>query len=759
MDSNSKPYMEGARQRPLRRTCLKDSSRMFKSDIPIDSHIQLQTHIPRSNSVVSRTAIPKLSSNPTKTNSESTFFHSSLTGTYRTGSDYSCHVPVKRVVLDDVSNRQPDLSIQSNSKRTKRVQPLESTTKPLRPLSTTVYAANQATQLLNSRSTKAAVVSRNDVLIAKQALRLKEREAAVRARTHSRPIVRSTIPMALADTKTVSTHTHLPSSLSMPTIKADKKFKVPSRPNPTQHPVSESTSFSESVSSTSTAVNYRSNKYAHVQSKVNSWANSSVGSNVDTSGTTLVSGSFIDTKENSDLYEMGVNHKMSSRSKKTVLDAASSCSLVESKSGNPVGRIADEDAVMEEISCSNNLLSTQPSRSQPISCKASSNTATLATRRRSLRNDSAFVEKSDVHTLSENANRLAVSAKRLSQKAVLTEMGQKLNTKTPQEMVNRLNSLAGRIPRSVSAPCAKLHVHTHASSAMFRSSCMATERDSNILLVSEYAEEIYQHLMKMEIHTMPTHINYMDTIQPSLEWHMRTKLLCWIVQVHNRFRLMPETLFLTVNIIDRFLSLKQVLLEKLQLVGVTALLIASKYEDRMAPAIGDLVYMVDNAYLPEEILQAERYILGMLQYELGYPGPYGFMRRVSAADGFNSRVRGIAKYFLEVAILDQRLLKHKSSILAASAMLLARKVAHDAPWTSEHVRTSGYTEKELLECVYTILEDVRIVGRIAFKRESGESGIDESETDVLVVYDKYATERYGSVSQHITKFLHTMGLN
>ena len=75
------------------------------------------------------------------------------------------------------------------------------------------------------------------------------------------------------------------------------------------------------------------------------------------------------------------------------------------------------------------------------------------------------------------------------------------------------------------------------------------------------------------------------------------------------------------------------------------------------------------------------------------------------------------------------------------------------------MRTSGYTEKELLECVYTILEDVRIVGRIAFKRESGESGIDESETDVLVVYDKYATERYGSVSQHITKFLHTMGLN
>jgi hypothetical protein len=104
--------------------------------------------------------------------------------------------------------------------------------------------------------------------------------------------------------------------------------------------------------------------------------------------------------------------------------------------------------------------------------------------------------------------------------------------------------------------------------------------------------------------------------QPELDWGMRKTLVSWLMQVHSQFKLLPETLFLTVNLIDRSLSLKSISLSKLQLVGVTALLIAAKYEEILAPSVQDLVYMTDNAYDSEEILRAERHLLGIVSYQV-----------------------------------------------------------------------------------------------------------------------------------------------
>lgn len=68
----------------------------------------------------------------------------------------------------------------------------------------------------------------------------------------------------------------------------------------------------------------------------------------------------------------------------------------------------------------------------------------------------------------------------------------------------------------------------------------------------------------------------------------RAILLDWIVEVHNRFKLRPETLYLTAYIFDRYLSLEEELVPKtqLQLVGICAMLIASKYEEIWAPQVG-----------------------------------------------------------------------------------------------------------------------------------------------------------------------------
>lgn len=69
--------------------------------------------------------------------------------------------------------------------------------------------------------------------------------------------------------------------------------------------------------------------------------------------------------------------------------------------------------------------------------------------------------------------------------------------------------------------------------------------------------------------------------------------------------------------------------EQLQLVGITAMFIASKYEEVYYPEIGDFVYITDNSYTSEEIRQMERIMLRTVGYNLASPGSLHFLRRYS----------------------------------------------------------------------------------------------------------------------------------
>ena len=175
--------------------------------------------------------------------------------------------------------------------------------------------------------------------------------------------------------------------------------------------------------------------------------------------------------------------------------------------------------------------------------------------------------------------------------------------------------------------------------------------------------------------------NYMDT-QTEIQWSMRSVLMDWVIQVHTRFGLLPETLFLTVNYIDRFLSAKIVSLGKLQLVGATALFLAAKYEEINCPSVQEIAYMVDHGYTVEEILKAERFMLSMLNFEMGWPGPMSFLRRISKADDYDLESRTLSKYLLEVTIMDERFVASPASYLAAGAHCLSRLILGKGEWVS-----------------------------------------------------------------------------
>lgn len=122
----------------------------------------------------------------------------------------------------------------------------------------------------------------------------------------------------------------------------------------------------------------------------------------------------------------------------------------------------------------------------------------------------------------------------------------------------------------------------------------------DVLSATDYVQDMYDLFRKKEKITSVLPV-YMEEIQSHINERMRSILVDWLVEVHLKFKLVPETLYLTVGLIDRYLERQEVTRACLQLVGVTCLLIAAKYEEIYPPGVHDLVYICDRAYTRREV--------------------------------------------------------------------------------------------------------------------------------------------------------------
>ena len=170
--------------------------------------------------------------------------------------------------------------------------------------------------------------------------------------------------------------------------------------------------------------------------------------------------------------------------------------------------------------------------------------------------------------------------------------------------------------------------------------------------------------------------------QNDLGWKMRGILNNWLIQIHVKFCLLPETLFLAINLIDRFLSACVVSLAKLQLVGIMCMFVAAKFEVIVAPSVQDFLKLTNLLYSKTEILQAERFVLEMISWNMNFPNPVHFLRRVSQAGECDVKVRMVAKYLLEIQCVEWRLIAAPPSLMAAASIWLARLVLGLEQWVS-----------------------------------------------------------------------------
>ncbi|KAL6011924.1 hypothetical protein ACLOJK_002390 [Asimina triloba] len=218
-------------------------------------------------------------------------------------------------------------------------------------------------------------------------------------------------------------------------------------------------------------------------------------------------------------------------------------------------------------------------------------------------------------------------------------------------------------------------------------------------------------------------------------------------EVHYKFELMEETLFLTVNLIDRFLERQSVVRKKLQLVGITAMLLACKYEEVSVPVVEDLILISDKAYTRDEVLAMaileslchfneyflrllqEKLMINTLQFNLSVPTPYVFMKRFLKAAQSNKKLELLSFFMIELCLVEYEMLKFPPSLLAAAAVYTAQCTLNGSRhWSKTCKCHARYTEDQLRECSKMIVD---------FHQKAGIGG------KLTGVHRKYSTSKFG----------------
>ena len=197
---------------------------------------------------------------------------------------------------------------------------------------------------------------------------------------------------------------------------------------------------------------------------------------------------------------------------------------------------------------------------------------------------------------------------------------------------------------------------------------------TNAQIPKEYINIIYHNLLLEENKGIIPYPDYSKIIsQKEINEQMRSILIDWIIDVHFKFNFTDETLFMTVLIIDRYISYKSISKKKFQLLGITALLISCKHEEIILPKIEDFIYITDNAYVKEDVFDMENDILDILNFNLIAPSPIKFYEYLALKFEFDKKKFLLGKYLMESFMVDINYVKFRASVIACASIYIVMK--------------------------------------------------------------------------------------
>ena len=268
---------------------------------------------------------------------------------------------------------------------------------------------------------------------------------------------------------------------------------------------------------------------------------------------------------------------------------------------------------------------------------------------------------------------------------------------------------------------------------------------SDLQYAKEYQEEIFSYLTSLEKKII-INPNYIKE-QKDITEKMREILVDWIINVHLKFKLLEETLFLSIILIDRYLQNVQISRKNLQLVGVASLLISCKYEEIYLPTIKSFIYITDNAYEKEELLDMERNILSNLEYDISYPSLLRYMEMLFIKLNYINDIFLTNKMYFLLELLLTKLIfyKYTQIELVIACFLLSFKSNDD-----NYEQKKEELIKKCFSCFY-IFYDKNKVDRIDECKDELKNTLKDmfnNKNGFKTLLKKYALEKYGCISQH-----------
>ncbi|EAY83668.1 hypothetical protein OsI_38893 [Oryza sativa Indica Group] len=226
----------------------------------------------------------------------------------------------------------------------------------------------------------------------------------------------------------------------------------------------------------------------------------------------------------------------------------------------------------------------------------------------------------------------------------------------------------------------------------------------------QYASDIYTYLRSMEVEARrQSAADYIESVQVDVTANMRAILVDWLVEVADEYKLVADTLYLAVSYLDRYLSAHPLRRNRLQLLGVGAMLIAAKYEEISPPHVEDFCYITDNTYTRQEVVKMESDILKLLEFEMGNPTIKTFLRRFTRSCQEDKKrssllLEFMGSYLAELSLLDYSCLRFLPSVVAASVVFVAKLNIdpYTNPWSKKMQKLTGYKVSELKDCILAI---------------------------------------------------------
>lgn len=262
--------------------------------------------------------------------------------------------------------------------------------------------------------------------------------------------------------------------------------------------------------------------------------------------------------------------------------------------------------------------------------------------------------------------------------------------------------------------------------------------------IEEYDEVIMKNLFIEENNNRP---DYKKISEVFSEENKSYRLICLnlLINLSETFEFRQETIYLTINLFDRYiLSLKlsnQLNINKLKNILLACIFIASKYEEIYPPILDD--YLDIFLFPKEEILKFEYEVLECTNFELHICSPYLFLTKFFDAFGKNESKKIIhgAQFILDICIMAPEFCILKPSFQAAICLYLSKKFLNNKIykkqiWSADNKFITGYSEDE-------IKKNLKIPLKIIKHFFAGSYIKDITKT---ALFKKYSNNKYSEVS-------------